>query len=151
MSNLNFRRAATVLLLSGTFALSGCVAPGGYPGGGNYRSQQTCQDCGRVTDIVQFHGDERTTGAGVVAGAVLGGLVGNQVGGGSGRRAATVVGAVAGGVAGHHVEQNVRAAPTYDVHVRLDNGRHAVLQQRDIGQLRVGSYVRVSGGRAHAI
>ena len=64
-----------------------------------------------------------------------------------GRRAATVAGAVAGGVAGHRIEQN-RDSYSYDVHVRLDNGRNVVLEQRSIDALRVGSHVRVVNGHA---
>jgi outer membrane lipoprotein SlyB len=154
MNSLLIRRAASLVLLAGTFTLAGCVSPGGHAGyGNNYRAAhaQACRDCGRITDIVEFHGDGRATGGGAVAGAIIGGLAGNQVGGGSGRRAATVAGVVAGGLVGHRVEENVRSAPTYDIHITLDNGRRVVEQQRQIGGLRIGSYVRVSGGQVRAL
>ena len=162
MNHSSFRRTAVVLLLAGSATLAGCVSPGGYGGqrgayanhgdnynGSNYQPRRSnCHDCGTVTDIVGYEGDGRTTGAGVVAGALLGGLAGNQVGGGDGRRLATVAGAVAGGVAGHRIEQRARSANEYDIHIRLDNGRHTMVQQSGLGGVQIGSYVRVAGGRA---
>jgi outer membrane lipoprotein SlyB len=148
------RTTALIALLAGSASLSGCVVPSAHGNAYNnhndsYRSaSRGCQNCGTVLGIARFHGEGRASGGGAVLGAVVGGLLGNQVGGGSGRRAATVAGAVAGGVAGHRIEQRSDSAGGYEVQVRLDNGRVVVVEQRDIGDIRVGSYVRIADGRA---
>jgi outer membrane lipoprotein SlyB len=141
-------------VLASTTMLSGCVTPvaHGNAYSDDYRSQRSanrgCQNCGTVIDIVRYHGEGRASGGGAVLGAVIGGALGNQVGSGSGRKAATVAGAVAGGVAGHRIEQRSDSAGAYEVQVRLDSGRVVVLEQRDIGDMRIGSYVRVADGYA---
>jgi outer membrane lipoprotein SlyB len=148
------RATALIALLAGSATLPGCIVPSAHGNAynddyGAYRtSNEGCQNCGTVVDISRYHGEGRASGGGAVVGAVVGGLLGNQVGSGSGRRAATVAGAVAGGVAGHRIEQHSDAAGGYEVQVRLDSGRMVVLEQRDIGDMRIGSYVRVADGRA---
>ncbi len=118
---------------------------GGYGYGQGYGS--SCRDCGTVERIVQISGDRRATGGGAVAGAVIGGVLGSQVGSGSGRDAATVAGAIAGGVAGHQTEKNVRAAPRYEITVRMNNGARLLYTQRDHHGLREGDYV-ISRGKS---
>lgn len=128
--------------------LAACASSPQYgygPGPGGYAR---CHDCGTVERIEQIHGERQASGAGVVLGGIVGGVLGNQVGSGSGRKAATAAGAIAGAVAGNELEKNVQAAPTYDVFIRMDDGRRIVVNQRDLGGIRTGSYVRVSGGRA---
>lgn len=147
------RSTALLALVAGSAALAGCAttSPRGNAYGNGYDSNHSssrgCQDCGTVVDIARFQDDRHASGGGAVVGAVVGGLIGNQVGSGSGRKAATVAGAVAGGVAGHRIEQRAGTSG-YEVHVRLDSGRVAVVEQRDIGALRVGSYVRIRDGSA---
>jgi len=154
MSLSPLRTTALFVLLAGTAALPGCVVPSAHGNGYNngYQSRQDynngCQNCGTVIDIARYQGSGRASGGGAVVGAVVGGLIGNQVGSGSGRRAATVAGAVVGGVAGHRIEQRSDSADVFEVQVRLDSGRVVVLEQRDIGDVRVGSFVRVADGRA---
>lgn len=148
------RTTALIAVLAGSASLSGCVLPPAHGNAYNdsrdsYRQVgRGCQNCGTVLDIARFHGDGRASGGGAVLGAVVGGVLGNQVGSGSGRRAATVAGAVVGGVAGHRIEQRSDAAGGYELQVRLDNGRVVVLEQRDLGDIRVGDYVRIADGRA---
>lgn len=114
---------------------------GGYYGGGQAR----CNNCGTVEDIRQVQGDGRTSGGGAVLGGVVGAVAGNQVGGGSGRTAATVAGAAAGAMVGNTVERNRNTAPAYDIYVRMDDGRRVVINQRDLGGIRTGSYIEVTG------
>lgn len=114
---------------------------GGYYGGGQAR----CNNCGTVEDIREVRGDGRTSGGGAVLGGVVGAVAGNQVGGGSGRTAATVAGAAAGAMVGNTVERNRNTAPTYDIFVRMDDGRRVVINQRDLGGIRTGSYIEVTG------
>lgn len=156
MSLSPLRTTALFALLAGSAALPGCVVPSahgnGYGSGYGHPSRHEysngCQNCGTVIDIARYQGSGRASGGGAVVGAVVGGLLGNQVGSGSGRRAATVAGAVVGGVAGHRIEQRSDSADVFEVQVRLDSGRVVVLEQRDIGDVRIGSYVRVADGRA---
>ncbi|MDF3034754.1 MAG: putative outer rane lipoprotein precursor SlyB-like [Paucimonas sp.] len=91
------------------------------------------------------------TGLGTVAGGVVGGVLGNQVGSGRGRTAATVAGAVGGAMVGSRMQGNAQPqVQVYQVGVRLDNGSYQTLQQEAIGDLRVGSRVRIENGRVYA-
>lgn len=84
------------------------------------------------------------SGAGAVVGGLAGALVGNQIGSGSGRSAATVAGAVGGALLGNEVEKNRgQARDSYQVNVRLDNGDYRSVMQDNVGDLRVGSRVRL--------
>lgn len=107
-----------------------------------------CSDCGVVERIERIQGQRSTTGTGAVLGGIVGGVLGNQVGSGDGRKAATVAGAVAGGIAGNEIEKSHNTAPSYEVHVRMDDGRRIVVGQRDLSGVREGAHVIVSGGRA---
>ena len=89
--------------------------------------------------------------AGTILGAVVGGVLGNTVGKGDGRTAATVVGAVGGAVVGNEIEKDNNAAGSFDIYVRMDDGRRLILNQRELGGIREGSYVDVEGNRAHLI
>lgn len=146
-----------------TLAMAGCAtSPGygsnaGYGGstgyGNNYGNTANCQDCGTVVRIEQVSGGSNVPSA---TGAVLGGLVGAAAGRelgsdkSSGRRnTATAAGAIAGAVAGNAIQKNV-GNPTYNVHVRMDNGRTTVVSQSDMDGIREGAYVRVYNGRAWA-
>jgi len=145
-----------------TLALSACATGPGYygpPPQGPYNNQGAynngydtrCMSCGRVDRIEQVYGDRRTSGTGAVVGGIVGGVLGNTVGKGDGRTAATVVGAVGGAVVGNEIEKNNNGAGSFDIYVRMDNGRHLILNQRDLGGIREGSYVDVEGNRARLI
>ncbi|MGY6518945.1 MAG: glycine zipper 2TM domain-containing protein [Lysobacteraceae bacterium] len=139
------------LIAASSLALAACATGPGYQSGGygpahgQGGSYARCANCGTVEDIREVRGDGQSSGGGAVLGGIVGGVLGNQVGGGSGRTAATVAGAAAGAVAGNRVEQNQNLAPTYDVFVRMDDGRRIVVNQRRLEGVRVGSYVQVSG------
>ena len=45
--------------------------------------------------------------------------------------------------------QQNRTGTGYNVYVRLQDGRETVAMQDDLGDIRVGSYVRVVNGRAY--
>lgn len=154
---------ATALLAS--LATAGCAttSPGSYgstgygaPGYGAAPAN-TCYDCGTVTRIeLASSGAKRMPNA---TGAVLGGIVGavagheisDKTGGSKGNQnVATVAGAVAGAAAGNAIQNRAQAGTTYNVYVRMDDGRSVVLTQTDAGGLHEGSRVRVSNGRAYA-
>ncbi len=153
---------ATAVLAS--LAAAGCAttSPGysstGY-GTSGYAPAPTntsCYDCGTVTRIEVAS----TTSSNVpnATGAVLGGIVGavagheisDKTGGSKGNQnLATVGGAVAGAVAGNAIQNHAQAQGSYNVYVRMDDGRTTVVTQSDLGGIREGSYVRVDNGRAY--
>ncbi|TCS38553.1 outer membrane lipoprotein SlyB [Paucimonas lemoignei] len=90
------------------------------------------------------------SGAGVILGGVVGGLLGHQVGKGSGRTAATVAGAVGGAIAGNEIEKrNGAQRNQYLISVRMDNGGYQTLAQDYLGDLQVGSRVRIDNNTVY--
>lgn len=90
------------------------------------------------------------SGAGAIIGGVVGGLLGNQVGKGSGRKVATVAGVVGGALAGNEIEKrNGTQRNQYLIGVRLDNGGYQTLAQDSIGDLQIGSRVRVDNNTVY--
>ena len=150
---MNIRNSLLIGVAAISLALAGCASSPSYSsGGGNGYygggyNQADCYDCGTVERIEQV-GQPRSG----VTGAVLGGLVGAAAGReiaddkSKGRRnTATAAGAVAGAVAGSAIERNVRG-PSYNIYVRMNDGRNITVSQNDLNGVREGSYVRVSNG-----
>lgn len=141
-------------------ALAGCASGGGYNSGygnsgygnnGGY-SSQVCNDCGTVTRIMVL---DSGRSAPTATGAVLGGLVGavaaheiaDHTGGSRGNKnVAAVAGAAAGALAGNRIQQNTTGA-SYDVTVRMDDGRVVVVNQKSVEGFGQNSQVRVVNGR----
>lgn len=140
-----------------SLALAGCATPGynsGYSGGGYGPgpASANCMDCGTVTRIEQVAGSNVPQATGAVVGGLVGAAAGRELADdeSSGRRnTATAAGAVAGALAGNAIQNRVENA-TYNVHVRMSDGRTTVVTQNDLDGLRVGSQVRVYNGRAWA-
>jgi outer membrane lipoprotein SlyB len=145
-----------------TVALAGCATTSpGYGGGGGYNSgygnsggynTNRCADCGIVTRINQVASGRTAPSA---TGAILGGLVGavagheisDHTGGSKGNQnIAAAAGAVGGALAGNQIQKNV-TSDTFDITVRMDDGRTVVVNQRDLGGIRENTYVRVVNGR----
>ncbi|MET0655311.1 MAG: peptidoglycan-associated outer membrane lipoprotein precursor, partial [Pseudoxanthomonas sp.] len=59
---------------------------------------------------------------------------------------AAVAGAVGGAAAGNAIQKRA-TGDTYDVHVRFDDGRTVVINQRDLAGIRENTYVRVVNGK----
>ena len=57
-----------------------------------------------------------------------------------------MAGAVGGAVAGNAIQNRV-TGDSYDVHVRMDDGRTVVINQRDLAGIRENTYVRVVNGK----
>ena len=112
---------------------------------------QVCSNCGVVESIHEVNTRAEGSGVGAAGGAVVGGLLGNQVGGGHGKQLATVLGAVGGAVAGNQIEGNVRATRSYNIVVRLDNGKTRTVHQSAAPNWRQGDRVRVVNGGLRAI
>lgn len=88
-----------------------------------------CRDCGRVESITRVQDARAATGGGAVLGGVVGAIAGRALADNSseGRQnTATVVGAVAGAAAGHAIEQRAHAE-SFDVVVRMDDGRRLTI------------------------
>ncbi len=140
-----------------SLALAGCATPGynsGYSSGGYAPgpASANCMDCGTVTRIEQVAGSNAPQATGAVIGGLVGAAAGRELADdeSTGRRnTATAAGAVAGALAGNAIQNRVENA-TYNVHVRMSDGRTTVVTQNDLDGLRVGSQVRVYNGRAWA-
>lgn len=136
-----------------TIALSACATGprhDNYNGGYNDTSASQCRNCGTVDRIEQIQGDRHSTGTGAVLGGVIGGVLGNQVGKGNGKTAATVAGVAVGAVVGNEVEKNQNGS-SFDIYVRMDDGRRLILNQRDLGGINTGSYVSVENNKARLV
>ncbi|MBC7988173.1 MAG: glycine zipper 2TM domain-containing protein [Luteimonas sp.] len=158
---MKFRLVTTTAMMA-TLALAGCAttSPGYGPSSGSSApypssSSSSCYDCGTVTRIETV---ARGGSAPNATGAVLGGIVGavagrkiadNQTDSEGRKNTATAAGAVAGAVAGNAIQNRVQASATYNVYVRMNDGRTVTVTQSDLGGIREGSYVSVSGGRAN--
>jgi outer membrane lipoprotein SlyB len=106
---------------------------------------EICASCGQVENIRAIKHAKKTSGIGMVGGAVVGGLLGNQIGAGNGRILGTVAGAAGGGYAGNEIEKHTQTTTTYEVVVRMENGRVREFPQSS-SNWRVGDQVRVVNG-----
>ena len=156
---MNIRLIGATAIVS--LAMVGCATTSPNYGDGYSSpppsSSTACYDCGTVTRI-DMVGTAGATPTGVT-GAILGGVVGAAAGReladdeSEGRQnTATVAGAVAGAAAGAAIQRNMAGGTnsTYNVHVRMNDGRVVVVSQTDLGGIREGSSVRVYDGRAWA-
>ncbi len=144
-----------------TVALAGCAttSPGygssgynnGYGNSGNYNTGR-CADCGIVTRInTVASGRSAPSATGAVLGGIVGAVAGHEIsdhtGGSRGNKnIAAAAGAVGGALAGNQIQKNV-TNDTFDISVRMDDGRTVVVNQRDLGGIRENTYVRVVNGR----
>lgn len=148
------RRITGVLVGSMSLALAACATQqpygqsqrGAYPAERGY-SQSICRDCGSISRIEEVYGARRNTRAGAVLGGVVGAVAAREITDdkdNKDRNIATGVGAVAGAVAGNAIENKVNES-TWDVHVRMDDGRTIVINRTVLAGLREGMRVRVNG------
>ncbi|KRA42905.1 glycine zipper 2TM domain-containing protein [Pseudoxanthomonas sp. Root630] len=147
-----------VIGLTATVALAGCAStsPGygnsGYGGGYNAPASRYCADCGIVERIdVVSSGRSAPSATGAVLGGIVGAVAGRQIsdrtGGSDGNKnVSTVAGAVAGAAAGNAIQKRT-TGDTYNVTVRMDDGRRVTISQHDLGGIRENTYVRVQNGR----
>ena len=105
-----------------------------------------CHSCGVVESVRTVTQRGQGSGLGAAGGAIVGGLLGNQVGGGSGRKLATVAGAVGGAVVGNQVEGNMKSTTTYQVRVRMDDGKLRTVSSSS-ANWQAGDQVKVVKGR----
>ncbi|HEX7112192.1 MAG TPA: glycine zipper 2TM domain-containing protein [Mizugakiibacter sp.] len=102
-----------------------------------------CYDCGVVQQVTYTENTTADHGtAGAVIGAVAGGLLGSQVGGGKGKTAATIAGVAGGAYAGKKIGEG-KTKGTYQVRVKMWDGKMVDVNVQDAGNLRQGDIVRV--------
>ena len=106
-----------------------------------------CPNCGTVTDVKTVKKEGEGSGVGAVAGGVLGGVLGHQVGSGRGNTAATIVGAGAGAYAGHQVEKNQKTTTSYQVIVKMEDGKSRTFNFSKETSYRVGDRIKVVDGK----
>lgn len=142
-----------------SLALAGCATSPSYSSGGGYNnsynngySQSQCRDCGIVTRIdTVASGRSAPAATGAILGGIVGAVAGHEIsdhtGGSRGNKnIAAAAGAAAGAMAGNKIQQNV-TGNSYDIQVRMDDGRVVVVNQKDLGGIRENTYVRVVNGR----
>jgi outer membrane lipoprotein SlyB len=105
-----------------------------------------CHSCGTVESVQAIEHKAQPSGVGVVAGALLGGVVGNRFGGGNGRALSTVAGAVGGGYAGNEIEKNVHHTTTYQVRVKMEDGKIRTFSYNTQPNWSAGDQVKVVEG-----
>lgn len=137
----------TIVLLALTMV--GCASNGvrysggGYGGGG-------CRNCGEVLTVDRVWVDRQASGGGALLGAIIGGALGHQVGGGSGKKVATGAGIVAGAVIGNEIEKGGGGEEqVFRIVMRLDDGRRAVITQREPPRVRRGDYAYIENDRVY--
>ena len=109
-------------------------------------SAAPCANCGTVLSIRQVETKGSGTGIGAVAGGLAGAFLGNGIGQGNGRTAMTLLGAGGGAYAGNEIEKNTHKTTSYQISVRMEDGRVRHIYQRDPPAVSVGDHVRISNG-----
>ena len=109
-----------------------------------------CNDCGKVTGVRAVEHEGKGSGMGIAAGAVAGGLLGNQIGKGTGNTIATIAGAVGGGYAGNEIEKRVKKATTWEVDVRMEDGKTRSFSFAKQPAWKAGDKVKVVNGELAA-
>jgi outer membrane lipoprotein SlyB len=148
--------------LAAAIATAGCATSPGYGGGysgGGYNTapsygSNVCSECGTVERIEAVaRGQNVPNATGGVLGGIVGAVAGHEIaaktGGSKGKQnTAAVAGAVGGALAGNAIQNNVQQGTAYRITVRMQDGNLRTVQQNDLGGIREGSYVQISGGRA---
>jgi outer membrane lipoprotein SlyB len=110
-------------------------------------ARAACDNCGTVTDVKTIKKEGEGSGLGAVAGGVVGGVIGHQIGSGRGNTAATIVGAGAGAYAGHQVEKNQKSSTSYQVVVKMEDGKSRTFNFSKETSYRVGDKIKVVDGK----
>jgi outer membrane lipoprotein SlyB len=110
-------------------------------------SYAACENCGTVTDVRTVKKEGEGSGAGAVIGGIAGGVLGHQIGSGRGNTAATVVGAGAGAYAGHQVEKNQKSTTSYQVQIKMDDGKTRTFNFANPTSYKAGDKVKIVDGK----
>jgi outer membrane lipoprotein SlyB len=140
------RQSAAPSAVPGLAPLPAQTAPA-QPVAATPPQQQTCADCGTITNIKEVKKKGSASGGGALAGALIGGGVGYAVGGKGHRTAGTLIGAGGGALAGNYIEKNASAGREFRIDVRLDNGTQYTFRYDSMPNWGVGTRVRVVNGQ----
>ena len=110
-------------------------------------AEAKCDNCGTVTDVRTVKKEGEGSGVGAVAGGVLGGVLGHQIGSGRGNTAATIIGAGAGAYAGNQVEKNRKTTTTYQVIVKMEDGKTRTFNFSKETSYRAGDKIKIIDGK----
>ena len=128
----------SALITAAIFAMAIVLAP---------EAQAACDNCGTVTDVKTIKKEGQGSGLGAVAGGIIGGVLGHQIGSGRGNTVATVAGAGAGAYAGNQVEKNQGASTSYEVTVKMEDGKTRTFTFSAETSYRVGDKIKVVDGK----
>ena len=148
-------RIAAIALVAAAAVGCASTAPSNGYSGGSAGYGASCMDCGTVTRIETGVGSRAPNATGAVIGGIVGAVAAREVAkdrtDSTGRQnTATVAGAAAGAAVGNAIQNRTGTGGSYNVYVRMNDGRETVVTQSDIGGIRQGSYVRVYNGRVWA-
>jgi outer membrane lipoprotein SlyB len=105
-----------------------------------------CGNCGTVLSMREVDKPGQGGATGAVAGAVVGGLLGNMIGGHAHRTSGTVVGAAGGAVAGYEIQKHASAGKTFEIAVRMDDGKMHTVKMDEAPAWKSGDRVRLVSG-----
>lgn len=105
-----------------------------------------CYDCGVIESVREIEKKGEGSGLGAAVGGVAGGLLGHQTGAGRGKDVMTVLGAIGGAVAGHQIEKNAKAAKSYEIAIRFEDGSSRIVNQDNPPAWHTGDRVRYVNG-----
>ncbi|HEX7558434.1 MAG TPA: glycine zipper 2TM domain-containing protein [Usitatibacter sp.] len=121
-------------------AILGCAA---LVAAGAIGAHAACIDCGTVTDVQTVKKEGEGSGAGMVIGGIAGGVLGHQVGSGRGKDVATVAGVAGGAYVGNEVEKKNKAATSYVVRVKMEDGSNRSFTYSAPTSYRAGDRVKI--------
>ena len=145
-------RIAAIALVAAAAVGCASTAPSNGYSGGSAGYGASCMDCGTVTRIETGAGSRVPNATGAIVGGLVGAVSAREIAkdrtDSEGRQnTATVAGAAAGAAIGNAIQN--RNGIGYAIYVRMSDGRETVVTQDDLGDIRVGSSVRVANGRAY--
>jgi outer membrane lipoprotein SlyB len=126
---------------------AGYGPPPGYPPPPSVEPPKPiCHDCGVIESVREIEKKGEGSGLGAAVGGVAGGVLGHQTGGGRGKDVMTVLGAIGGAFAGHQIEKNAKAAKSYEIAIRFEDGSNRVVNQDNPPAWHLGDRVKLVNG-----
>jgi len=102
-----------------------------------------CRECGTVVNLKKVEKEGEATGGGAVIGGIAGGVLGHQIGSGRGNTAATIAGAAGGAYAGHQIEKSRNKTVSYEVVVKMEDGRTRTFTYKEPTGFHMGDRVKI--------
>jgi outer membrane lipoprotein SlyB len=102
-----------------------------------------CNECGTVVNLKKVEKEGEASGGGAVLGGIAGGVLGHQIGSGRGNTAATIAGAAGGAYAGHQIEKSRNKTVSYEVIVKMEDGRTRTFTYKEQTGFHMGDRVKI--------